>query len=214
MKLYDEFKSLPPAWLGAIAGAVAAGATLVPEHRLLAGALAGAGVFLLARHASKPCCAECASASSSSAQAPAPAAAATTDATDTVAMDGGDDLFGGSADILASSGAAAGGDLFADSYAAAAAPETETGCATCGGSALLATASAPSSTPALLNLESTAASPIDTTASSSIATAPVRLDSPEATFSRELETTSKTQESTAVSLASPIRLSFNARAIA
>lgn len=58
--IVEEFKSLSPAWLGAIAGAIAAGATLFPEHRILGGLGAGAVVFFIARRASGPCCDECA----------------------------------------------------------------------------------------------------------------------------------------------------------
>lgn len=61
-------RHLSPAWLGAIAGAAAAAATVVPDNRLLGAALAGGAVWLLAidrmdaqlDHAAEPCCAGCA----------------------------------------------------------------------------------------------------------------------------------------------------------
>lgn len=43
-----------PQWLGAAAGAAAAGAVIVPNHRVLAGGLAAAAVLALAMYATKP----------------------------------------------------------------------------------------------------------------------------------------------------------------
>jgi hypothetical protein len=57
--MLEELKKLSPAWWGAIAAAIGAGATLFPESRLVAGAVAGAAMFVVARKMS-PCCAECA----------------------------------------------------------------------------------------------------------------------------------------------------------
>lgn len=44
----DDLKKLSPAWWGAIAGAVAAGATLLPNQRLLGGLGGGVAMFLAA----------------------------------------------------------------------------------------------------------------------------------------------------------------------
>jgi len=114
-KLIEELKRLPPAWWGAIAGAVAAGATLFPNHRVFGGLGAGALVYFLARKATQPCCADCANkpqaASSSSA-----AIAATEPAAELAIASAGDDIFGGDGSAaITTSGAAAGGDLFPDS---------------------------------------------------------------------------------------------------
>lgn len=65
-QILHEVAHVPPQWWGAIAGAVAAGAVLVPNHRVLAGAGAGVAMLLLAVRpwaspaASTPCCQECA----------------------------------------------------------------------------------------------------------------------------------------------------------
>lgn len=55
-------RELDVSWYGAAAGAAAAGAALVPDHRILAGLLAGAAVLALgmSRKKSGACCAECA----------------------------------------------------------------------------------------------------------------------------------------------------------
>jgi hypothetical protein len=61
-----DLKKLSPAWWGAVAGAVAAGASLAPNARILGGAAGGAAMLLLAHKMSSPCCAECAGAAASS----------------------------------------------------------------------------------------------------------------------------------------------------
>lgn len=68
----DTLKKLSPPWWGAIAGAVAAGATLAPNHRILGGALGGLAMFYIAKKLTGPCCAECAGASSSAATPDSP----------------------------------------------------------------------------------------------------------------------------------------------
>jgi hypothetical protein len=55
----DKVKRISPGWWGAVAGAAAAGAALVPSSRLLAGALAAGAVFALALR-NTPCCEGCA----------------------------------------------------------------------------------------------------------------------------------------------------------
>lgn len=54
-----DIKRITPGWWGAIAGAVAAGASLFPNGRLIGGAAAGAAMFLLAKKMT-PCCDGCA----------------------------------------------------------------------------------------------------------------------------------------------------------
>lgn len=57
--MLDELKKLSPGWWGAIAAAIGAGATLFPESRVVAGVVAGAAMFVVARRFGA-CCAECA----------------------------------------------------------------------------------------------------------------------------------------------------------
>lgn len=54
------FKSISPQWWGAIAAAVAAGAAVFADHRILGGLAAGGAMLYLAKKASAPCCAACA----------------------------------------------------------------------------------------------------------------------------------------------------------
>lgn len=68
MTYIDKIKKLDVAWYGAAAGAAAAGAALVPNHRIFAGIVGGALVLAIGVWRS-PCCAGCAEATSS----PAPA---------------------------------------------------------------------------------------------------------------------------------------------
>lgn len=121
MSIVDDFKNLPPAWLGAIAGAVAAGAALFPDNRIAGGLGAGALVFFIARKATKPCCAECESASSGAApvqqQAAVTAQEALTEQLDAGASDLFAESFVSGSPTVTTSGAAAGGDLFPDSAA-------------------------------------------------------------------------------------------------
>jgi len=57
--------ALSPTWLGAVAAAAAAGATLVPSRRILAGALTGGAVLALGLYRARPeGCADCAAAAS------------------------------------------------------------------------------------------------------------------------------------------------------
>lgn len=74
----DHIKKLSPEFLGAIAGAAAAGAVIFPEHRII-GALGLGGVMLFIALKMTPCCDGCADgkgcggdAPSSSASQPAP----------------------------------------------------------------------------------------------------------------------------------------------
>lgn len=66
----DHVKKLTPGWWGAIAGAAAAGATLVPSSRVLAGAAGGVAMLLVALHLT-PCCDGCAAGQGCGASAPA-----------------------------------------------------------------------------------------------------------------------------------------------
>jgi hypothetical protein len=58
----DTIKNISPAWWGVVAGAVAAGATLFADHRLVGGLGAGAVALYFAAKKSAPCCAACAEA--------------------------------------------------------------------------------------------------------------------------------------------------------
>lgn len=75
----DALKKLSPAWWGAIAGAVAAGASLFPDSRLVGGVAAGAAMFYVAKKVSAPCCAACAGEPVELAQASATSEARTLD---------------------------------------------------------------------------------------------------------------------------------------
>lgn len=55
----DHVKKLSPGWLAAIAGAAAAGATIVPGHRILAALGFGGAMFVVALKLT-PCCDGCA----------------------------------------------------------------------------------------------------------------------------------------------------------
>lgn len=54
-----KVERLSPGWVSAVFGAAGAGALLVPNHRVLAGAALGAGVLLFALYMT-PCCSGCA----------------------------------------------------------------------------------------------------------------------------------------------------------
>jgi hypothetical protein len=56
----ETLKKLSPQWWGAIAAAVAAGASVFSNHRILGGLALGAGMLYVAKRASEPCCAACA----------------------------------------------------------------------------------------------------------------------------------------------------------
>lgn len=64
--MMNALKSVSPAWWGAIAGAVVAGATILPDARIVGGIGAGIAMFVLARKMSAPCCAGCADSASRS----------------------------------------------------------------------------------------------------------------------------------------------------
>lgn len=64
----ETFTSLSPAWWGAIAGAIAAGATLFPESRIIGGIGGGIAMLFVAKKISAPCCADCAGASTDTEQ--------------------------------------------------------------------------------------------------------------------------------------------------
>jgi hypothetical protein len=66
--LVDKLKKISPQWWGAIAGATAAGATVLDSNRLLGGLVAGGAMLAFAVKQSAPCCAECAQSSSGVAQ--------------------------------------------------------------------------------------------------------------------------------------------------
>jgi hypothetical protein len=55
MRDMEALKTLGPAWWGAIAGAIAAGASLLPDSRLLGGAAGGVAMYLVARKLAAPC---------------------------------------------------------------------------------------------------------------------------------------------------------------
>jgi len=55
----DRAKRLTPGWFAAIAGAAVAGATLVPDHKIIAGLGAGIGMLAIALKLT-PCCDGCA----------------------------------------------------------------------------------------------------------------------------------------------------------
>ena len=64
VKIAHQLEQIGPQWWGAIAGAAAAGAVIVPSHRIIAGLAAGAAVAWLAlgrpMPTKAPCCASCA----------------------------------------------------------------------------------------------------------------------------------------------------------
>lgn len=58
---FNRFLKISPMWWGAIASAVAAGAFLVPGKKIVAGAVAGGAMLVLAYY-NTPCCSLCADA--------------------------------------------------------------------------------------------------------------------------------------------------------
>jgi hypothetical protein len=51
----SQLRSLSPGWWGAVAGAAAAGATIVPGHRFLAAAIGGVALLAVALSQAAPC---------------------------------------------------------------------------------------------------------------------------------------------------------------
>ena len=74
MKLIDRITSLSPTWIGAAAAAAAAAAAIVKEHRIAAGALAGAGVLAFALYVTGRGCSSCAAAAATSTSTEPPSA--------------------------------------------------------------------------------------------------------------------------------------------
>lgn len=72
LDLRHRMKSITPVWWGAIAAAAAAGATIVPAHRVGAALVGGSAMLTLALW-NAPCCSDCAAAAAKAAAASSPA---------------------------------------------------------------------------------------------------------------------------------------------